>query len=226
MSDTDSSPNILRVDFSHALRNRDVNQVREILRIDPSLVHEVQEDGRLPAIAWVSLMGFGEIVEVLLEAGADIHTRTANGSTALSMACRRCQEWVVRILLHHAADVNAANDTGITPLHEAAAVCHVPTVEILLQHGAQVDCRNRNGGTPLFLAARSVDGVDVMRVLLQQQADPNAVSLSGHTPLHMAAYFNNADAVSVLVEWGADLSIPDRRGILHSTCRLILGMGP
>ena len=58
-------------------------------------------------------------IEVLLKAGADIHTRGKNGATPLHRAVRtRCAE-AVKFLLDAGADATLQNKPGSTPFHLA-----------------------------------------------------------------------------------------------------------
>ena len=60
--------------------------------------------------------GHVDSVTTLLRHGADIHARTANGSTAIRSACYRMQVDVVKVLLESGADVHSPNNSGVTCL--------------------------------------------------------------------------------------------------------------
>jgi ankyrin repeat protein len=51
----------------------------------------------------------GQTIDVLTEAGADVHARDENGNTALHWAATA---ETVEALIRHGADVNARNDAG------------------------------------------------------------------------------------------------------------------
>ncbi len=57
-----------------------------------------------------------EIVQVLLEAGANVNLRNADGATALGWAANVGELQLVTILVENGADVNAADDNGRTAL--------------------------------------------------------------------------------------------------------------
>jgi ankyrin repeat protein len=60
------------------------------------------------------------MIEVLLNAGADVHARDKNGATPLHRAVRtRCAE-AVKCLLNAGADATLWNKPGSTPFHLAA----------------------------------------------------------------------------------------------------------
>lgn len=66
--------------------------------------------------------GFGrkDVVEHLLENGANVHARDDGGLIPLHNACSFGHAEVVQLLLRHGADPNARDNWNYTPLHEAA----------------------------------------------------------------------------------------------------------
>ena len=66
--------------------------------------------------------GFGrkDVVEHLLENGANVHARDDGGLIPLHNACSFGHAEVVQLLLRHGADPNSRDNWNYTPLHEAA----------------------------------------------------------------------------------------------------------
>ncbi|KAI0287825.1 hypothetical protein BC826DRAFT_736996 [Russula brevipes] len=110
-----------------------------------------------------------EMVEVLLNYGADIEAQSASGRTALHwvvVSPRSSAPEVVRLLLKRGADINVRNTGGETPLHSAASRygrVNIDIVRVLLEHGASVDGKDKNGRT-VFQVART----DEMEKLLSE----------------------------------------------------------
>lgn len=67
-------------------------------------------------------LGFGrkDVVEHLLQTGANVHARDDGGLIPLHNACSFGHAEVVSLLLCHGADPNARDNWNYTPLHEAA----------------------------------------------------------------------------------------------------------
>jgi uncharacterized protein len=99
--------------------------------------------------------GFADVVEFLLENGADVNSDKA-GFTALHEAIMRRDEKLVKILLDHGADANAPLGTW-TPTRRTSRDFHFEPELV--------------GATPFWLAARFTEP-EVMRLLVKHGADP------------------------------------------------------
>ncbi|NBW29502.1 ankyrin repeat domain-containing protein [bacterium] len=79
--------------------------------------------------------GCKEIVEMLLEAGANIEHRNDQGETALISAAQEGHKEIVKILLYAGANVNQENADGETALDLAIKLRHKKDlVDLLLEH--------------------------------------------------------------------------------------------
>jgi ankyrin repeat protein len=130
------------------------------------------------ALIIASTMGQTDVVEALLDKGADPNQRDKNSFTALHSAVRD-------------------SDYGEDMAQRAHAVA---TVKVLLAHGADVNARlnqekptvrgldelELQGATPLALAAE-VNNLDAIKVLVAAGADPKIPTEKGSTPLMLAA---------------------------------------
>lgn len=100
----------------------------------------------------------------------------------------------------------------VSPLHVAAAAGSVRVVELLLSAGASPFARDRNERTPLFEAARE-GRAGCVRAFLRAAGSCRGGAASGcssldnlanWTPLHAAAAGAHLEALSALLEHGAD----------------------
>lgn len=82
-----------------------------------------------------------EIVQQLLEAGADINHQEIGGDTRTAlMEAILCQQWnIVEQLINAGADVNLLDKKGYSALFYAFQKQHQETVRNLYQHGARID---------------------------------------------------------------------------------------
>lgn len=75
---------------------------------------------KLSALSWASLAGTKEIVAMLLEQGANVHWRSAEGHAALHGAAFLGRYEIVELLISSGADINATSLAGDRPLHSAS----------------------------------------------------------------------------------------------------------
>ena len=111
------------------------------------------------------------ILRTLLEAGADQHLTTVDGTTPFMMAAGLGQatytpreprgvrspsaEEAVRVLLEAGADINVVNEADFTALHGAAFRGLNEVIEYLVEQGADINARDFRGRTPYRLAEGS-----------------------------------------------------------------------
>jgi len=107
--------------------------------------------------------GYREVVEFLLDRGADANASAA-GFTALHAAIMRRDEEMVRALLAHGADANAPLKTWTATRRSSRDFNFAPELV---------------GATPFWLAAR-FSSPDVMRILVEHGADPRFVHRGDH----------------------------------------------
>jgi ankyrin repeat protein len=86
------------------------------------------------------------------------------------------------------------------------------SIEWMLSKGVNLDFREEDGYTPLLSAIErnAPDKYDVLELLLQHGAPVNEQGINDWTPLHMAAARNDIKALSLMLKYGADLSIKTR----------------
>ena len=142
----------------------------------------------------------------LLEEGAEVNSRQADGATALHWAAYHGNADLAELLLEAGADPSAANRNGSTPMWLAASQGDATMIETLIDGGADTNEELPLGRRPLMLAARA-GSVDAVRMLLDHGADPNASENERRTTaLMQAADQGHADVLAVLIERGADVA--------------------
>lgn len=157
---------------------------------DPSLLSALRADDAATA-------------QRLLESGADVRQKSADGTTALHWAVHFGHAELAQRLIKGGAEVNARNDYGSTPLQEAAERGDPALVKLLLKAGADVESPNDEGQTALMTVART-GSVEAAKLLIKARADVNAVEgWRGQTALMWAAAQRNPGMVRLLVDSGA-----------------------
>ncbi|CAJ0929415.1 unnamed protein product [Ranitomeya imitator] len=188
------------------------------------------EDGRTDT----GTPGFGrkDVVEYLLQSGANVHARDDGGLIPLHNACSFGHAEVVNLLLRHGADPNARDNWNYTPLHEAAIKGKIDVCIVLLQHGADPTIRNTDSRTALDLSdpsakavltgeykkdellesSRSGNEEKMMALLTPLNVNSHASDGRKSTPLHLAAGYNRVKIVQLLLLHGADVHAKDKGG--------------
>lgn len=95
----------------------------------------------------------------------------------------------------------------------AIAEAPLATIEWMVDYGVDLSFRDSGGYTPLLAAveSRREDRLEVLRRLIAAGAPLNTRGINDWTPAHMAAARDDVEALALLVDSGADLSI--RTGI-------------
>ncbi|NET89114.1 MAG: DUF4253 domain-containing protein [Kamptonema sp. SIO1D9] len=130
--------------------------------------------------------GHTEIVESLLEAGANPNYQDQANYTALTLAAENNHFAIVQALIAAGADVNLAEISGNTPLLLACEKGAVEIAEFLLRENADFTQTNSRGRTALMNAA-AVGSLSLVELLLARGAEVNAVSQDGETAIALAA---------------------------------------
>lgn len=178
-----------------------------------------------------------DMLQILLERGADVNYINPDGWTALIEAADEGSLSSARILLAAGADPNlkgrqsyrsaiamaasegypeimsilieaGADIDGGFPLHEAAEEGQLDMVRLLVERGVDVNELDEHGITALARAA-SEDNLSTVTYLLERGADPN---LGEHLPIHMAASDGKESTVGSLLDLGGDPDIRDHWG--------------
>jgi ankyrin repeat protein len=179
-------------------------------------------------LMWAVADKRSELVKVLVESEADVNISSKGGFSPLMFAAQQGDVGSAQILLAAGAAVNEMMPkTGLTPLLVASASGFEEMATTLLEQGAKTDPVDSKGYTALHLAARNINAVGVVKTLLKFGANPNArlnhpkgklltsteINLQGATPLLLAADINNLEAITAMLEAGADPMIPTEQNI-------------
>ena len=120
--------------------------------------HDIEASGgarESTPLSEASLRGNLDVLELLLEAGAEVYPRDCKGATALHYAAFQGHADVAQLLIDNRANVSATASDGKTPLHFAANQGREEMIRLLLHHGAQLSAKDNSGRTAIQCA---VDG--------------------------------------------------------------------
>ncbi|MBD0391670.1 ankyrin repeat domain-containing protein [Wolbachia endosymbiont of Pentalonia nigronervosa] len=163
--------------------NNGVNHLFQVKYIEDFEGFEGFEDINHQTLLHIAAsFGLKNVVNALLEKGADVNVIDKYGKTPLHYAR---DAGVVKALLENGADVEVVDIFGNTPLHYAAEKGRIDVVNALLSAGAKINAINRHRRTPLHFAAQ-VYHMDLVDVFLKQNANPLLKDNDGKTPRNLA----------------------------------------
>lgn len=154
-----------------------------------------------------SRLGFPEIAEMLLGAGADPNAvEDGEGMAALhTVVVHDRDAAITRLLLKNGAEVDKTDASGRTPLLIAAEFGRVEHAKALLEAGANPNGIAPGRQSPLMLAALG-GFVPIIEELAKAGTDLDATDSNGVTALEAASAAGKSESVTALVRLGADLN--------------------
>jgi len=183
-------------------------------------VDVLTKDGTSP-LHYACLIGPKELVEILVNAGADINVQSVGygGATPLHLAAQASQCQIVRLLLSAGAKVDVGDKTNRSALQIGCQIGSLPVVHALLTAQATPNWQDERGFSPLHEASKG-GFVDVVRELIGWNANLKIRTSEGSVPLHLATWKGHTDVVKLLLECGADINA-NRNGqtALHLACK-------
>ncbi|XP_018569299.1 uncharacterized protein LOC108909444 [Anoplophora glabripennis] len=212
----------------HSAAGADLNTVKYLLRRGVD-VNVKNNNGYLPLHS-AALQGDSEIAKFLvLECGVDVNARDATGSTALYVALRGGQRYVIECLVELGAGVNIDNGLGFTALHLAASNGLLDIVKSLVDLGADINNKDASGHTSLHLSAlnsrwqivkflmeldSNLDmGVNDREIVVNLASKVrNVLYPYGRGSLHEAAANGNLRIIKVLLKLGVNVDMVDHNG--------------
>ena len=152
------------------------------------------------ALMWAVAERHPEVVEVLIDHGADVGARSRARRQVIS---RRLQSELKYGELGRSYGTDAEETTvgGFTPLLFAARQGDIESANLLLAAGASVNDTAPDGASALVVATHSGHGA-LATFLLERGANPNAAE-AGYTALHAAALTGDLELVGALLAHGA-----------------------
>ena len=115
-----------------------VDRVQELVTAEPGSVNSFSPDG-FPPVALAAYFGHAEVVQALIDAGADVNVQARNPMkvAAIHAAVSAKDARIVEILLRNGADPNLQQQEGYTPMQAAIANKDRANIDLLKAHGGR-----------------------------------------------------------------------------------------
>ena len=164
------------------------------------------------ALHWASKKSYPEVVQVLIDAGADIEAKEEKGRSPLHKACMSGHLDIVKLLVRSGAGVRATDNKGVTCLIGASYLGHTETVRYLVGlKDVDINHVDSTGCTALRHAAVR-NHADAVQVLIDAGADIEVKDEEGRSPLLVSNCLGHLDIAIMLVKAGADVCVTDNKG--------------
>ena len=227
-------------------REGDKDKVQQLLSTGMIDVNIKVNNASMTPLIIATHHGHRDIIQLLVDNGADLNKADRGGYTplkraayygqiitakflidlgaepGLTKAANKGQYAIIQVLLQAGADPNMTDLNGECPLLVAALNGYRDIVQLLIQQGANPNMGSKYGSTPLHWAA-SLGHKDVVKQLIDGGAEPNSTNVLGRTPLHCAVNDHKIEVVKLLMDMGADPNIADGEGKTPLTCAREIG---
>ena len=205
--------------------NGKLEQVKTLIEKEGVDINAKESETGATALMGASGYGELEVVQYLINKGADINAKNDNGGTALMVASMEGHLAVVKALVEgkngllsmfsKGADINAKdNNNGVTALMEASMYGHLEVVKYLINKGADINAKDSKLGGTALIGASTQGHLEVVKYLINKGADintkvkyeENGLKMDGITALIWASMRGHLEVVKYLVNKGANIN--------------------
>lgn len=189
------------------------------------------------AIVLNTRWGDPESLQLLLDEGFDINSRSNDGTTPLLMSLKRGTSFnpdTVKAVIEAGAVIDQANAKGETPLMHLLAIDPAKSkagpekvaglIDFVIANGADLTAVDAGGATTLIYAVRGRQPGAVLEQILAAGVQVDATDADGSTALMYAAEVSKDPAIiDLLLAAGADKSLTD---VFQDTIAVIAADNP
>lgn len=193
------------MEYENAIKTDNVEYIRTLLQEHPEYLNTRDLRGRT-MLHHAANEGARNIVDHLVDAGANVDIRDSQGHTALSgigedyrrpnVEDAYCH--IAKRLIDAGADVDSENRFGYTVIYYAVRAGHVRLFDLLVASGADVHCPVEGGHT-VFHVAVCNNHRELIHKLKDMDVDIHACKDSGYNALDDA--LNNPEILALLLSW-------------------------
>ena len=168
--------------------------------------------------------GHANVVQLLMEKGAEVNHNDINDNTALTLAARMKQTEnmsaaeasakrtaTISALVNKDAIIDHTDSIGAAALHYLAELNDVAAIKLLAEKKANLNVQDSAGRTPL-IAAADYGSEEALKALIELKAELNHTNTNGDTALMVAATFGYKGCVEALMAAKADLTLTNKDG--------------
>jgi len=162
-----------------------------------------------------------ELVQELIDAGADVNQITSDHSTALQRAAISGNAQIVQMLIDAGALLDYADQFGNTPLFKAISTRHTEVAKLLIAAGTNVNLgggygtygreKQFKGTRPPIIEAIKKGNPELVQALLTAGAQVDAQDPEGLTAFLYACQYRDIRSIKLLAQAQANVNIKNPR---------------
>jgi len=177
-------------------------------------INSEDHNGNTP-LMWACIEGREDLVQVLVEQGANVNMQNFEGETALYHAASMGFHTICCILLENGADANCVTLDGASPAHIAASEGFVTVLGCLARYGAFLGAQDEEGDSVLHYAVRSGKEKVVEFLVKECKVSVDVRNEDSETPYDLASCLDEQRMLEILSTNGGILAkeIPMNEGI-------------
>ncbi|KAI9700941.1 MAG: hypothetical protein M1820_006586 [Bogoriella megaspora] len=137
------------------------------------------------------------IVQALLDHGADAESKDAQGATAVMRAISEKAMEATNALLNHGVNLTCTEEQERGLLHMAAATGDSKMIEILRSKGLSIDVEDKFGMSPLHVACQH-GSVEAVKILVESGSETAMEDCFGRNPAIIAWQYGRDEIVEFL----------------------------
>jgi ankyrin repeat protein len=200
-----------RAELSLAIRQGNFERVTAIVEKSPALVRAADESGFTP-LHIAATAGRVDIIEFLLQRGADIEARTAGGQTPLFQTVPLASAEAFDCLLRKGAVLGARDNSGRSILQFALFWQRPAMANLILARGFAIEAEGPAAEEMLGEAANA-GLATVVDTLLSRNVPMSIALRNGTTLLHSAARGGLVEFAQRVIKAGAAIDARDQHGL-------------
>ena len=205
-----------------AIQDDDIDAVKQALENGAHVNARIDEDHPPASLRTAIQKGNKDIVQLLLQYGAKLHTKRDTVELSLIEAAAKGDIDTINSLIEKGSNVNVSNKQGESALMWASIGGYDDIVSLLLENGANVNWKNTIGQTPLIWAVfggkktivklliKHEANIDAKPEIDLKTASDSALTLAWdqeHTALTLAAERGHTEITRLLLKAGGDVNI-------------------
>ena len=195
-------------EIHQAAETGNLAEVQKLLAASPELLEAKDETGRTPLLC-AARGGQQEIIQFLVDRGADLTARNVRGSNALHLAANAGHAATVEYFLGKGLEINTVNSNGYSPLILACLGAHTEVARLLIDKGADLNITDSRRGGNAFHWACVQGNAALLEILFAARNDLYTPSTADNsTPIIWAAYNGNTEALDFLLAHGVPVHSP------------------